>query len=100
VTEQPSSVLIEVQSEGPRIQEHEIDRIFERGYRADAAIRAYPSGMGVGLYVCDIIAKAHGTRINVRSDALGFEVGGVEQGRSVFKFEIRNVIVSASSGQR
>lgn len=89
VAEHPSSISVQVESDGPYIPESEEKAIFVRGHRGEAAIRAHPSGMGVGLYVCDIIARAHGTKIAVRSVKAGFQVGGVDQGKNFFSFELR-----------
>lgn len=91
ISEQPSSVLIEVESLGPLIPKDEYRKIFDRRFRSDAAIRAYPSGMGVGLYVSDIVAKAHNMKIQVKSIRSGYQVGGLEQAVNTFSLELKNV---------
>jgi two-component system sensor histidine kinase MprB len=68
---------VEVQDLGPGILEADLDRIFERFYRADDA-RTLP-GSGLGLAIVRQIVETHGGRVwarrrNDRGSAVGFEV--------------------------
>lgn len=92
ISELPLAVLIEVESLGPLIPKAEHRKIFDRRFRSDAAIRAHPSGMGVGLYVSDIVARAHNAKIQVKSTSSGYQVGGLEQAVNTFSLELRSVI--------
>ena len=89
ISEQPTSVLIEIKSQGPLIPKADQKKIFERRFRGEAAVQAHPSGMGVGLYVSDIVAQAHNMKIQVTSIGTGFQVGGIDQAVNTFSFELR-----------
>lgn len=76
---QPSgdAMRLEVSDEGPGIGPEEIDRVFERFYRADSAREG--SGTGLGLAIAKEIVEAHGSAIYVRSElgagtTFGFEL--------------------------
>ncbi len=47
--------------------------------------------MGLGLYIAQAIAHAHGTAIRVDSIPLGYGVTGVDQARNIFSFKIKDV---------
>jgi len=70
-------VRLEVADEGPGIAPDEIDRVFERFYRADSAREG--SGTGLGLAIAKEIVEAHGSAITVHSElgvgtTFGFEL--------------------------
>jgi PAS domain S-box-containing protein len=52
--------------QGIGMDEHQIDRIFDKFYRADASDRAV-SGVGLGMSIARSIVEVHGGRIWVRS---------------------------------
>lgn len=58
--------LIEVQDDGPGIQEHELDSIFERHYRGHTTNGA--TGLGLGLYLSRVIATGLGGSLTVSTD--------------------------------
>lgn len=60
------AVRLGVSDEGSGIPADEIERVFERFYRADAA-RAGGTGTGLGLAIAKEIVEAHGSRIEVDS---------------------------------
>jgi len=62
-------VRIEVANDGTPIEPATLARIFEPLARGDADGRR--SGLGLGLYIVDEIAKAHGGSAQARSDAGG-----------------------------
>lgn len=92
ISELQTSVHIEIESRGPLIPQTDQKKIFERRFRGEAAIQAHPSGMGVGLYVSDIVARAHNMKIQVKSIATGFQVGGIDQAVNTFSFELKHVV--------
>lgn len=60
-----SNVTFSVCDQGPGIGTDEIDRVFERFYRADSARRG--AGTGLGLAIAKEIVEAHGAAIRVHS---------------------------------
>jgi two-component system OmpR family sensor kinase len=59
--------LLEVADEGPGLPPHEVERIFERFYRADPSRTRTSGGSGLGLSIVAAIAEAHGGRAIVDS---------------------------------
>jgi signal transduction histidine kinase len=57
-------VTIEVVDEGPGIPDADVDRVFERFYRADAARAASDGGAGLGLAIAQWIVDLHGGEIH------------------------------------
>ena len=62
-----SSVVITVQDNGIGIQAHEIERIFDRFYRADDSRTHKTSGTGLGLSIVQQVVKLHKGEIEVTS---------------------------------
>jgi PAS domain S-box-containing protein len=58
------TVCLEVHNGGPPIPEDQLPHIFDPFRRAH---RGSHSGLGLGLYIVDQIARAHGGRVTVRS---------------------------------
>ena len=63
-------IEIDVTDQGIGIAPHDVDRIFERFYRADQARSRSTGGTGLGLAIVKHIATNHGGRVKVTS-ALG-----------------------------
>jgi signal transduction histidine kinase len=73
-------VRVEVADTGIGIPPEEVDRLFERFFRASTAHEVDTPGTGLGLAISQSIAEAHGTRLHVQS----------EVGRgTIFSFELR-----------
>jgi len=64
----PNEVIISVDDEGPGIPPEEQERIFERFYRTESAIRKGAPGTGLGLYLTKAIVESHGGKLWVESD--------------------------------
>ena len=60
-------VEIDVADQGIGIAAHDVDRIFERFYRADQARSRSTGGTGLGLAIVKHIATNHGGRVDVTS---------------------------------
>jgi len=61
-------ISIAIQDTGVGIASREIERIFSRFYRIRKNLNMHESGSGLGLYLCQWIAKAHGGSIKVESE--------------------------------
>jgi two-component system, cell cycle sensor histidine kinase and response regulator CckA len=62
--DQPAGVIIEVQDQGEGIPVENLGRIFEPYF----STRKAENATGLGLTVCESIAKAHGGTVSVRSE--------------------------------
>jgi signal transduction histidine kinase len=91
VDETSNGLLVSVISEGALLSAQEQVEIFKRSYRGQAAVTMHPSGMGLGLYVAQTVAHAHGSAIHVASAPLGFEIAGIPQARNIFSFSVKDV---------
>jgi two-component system, OmpR family, phosphate regulon sensor histidine kinase PhoR len=61
--------MLEVTDNGMGIDESELDLIFERFYRGQAARESRPDGTGLGLSIVKYVAQAHRGTISVVSRA-------------------------------
>jgi heavy metal sensor kinase len=61
------TLLVAIKDSGIGIPEEHIPHIFERFYRVDKARSRTEGGAGLGLSICQHIAKVHGGRIEVES---------------------------------
>ena len=61
-------VELSVQDSGPGLEVEDIDRIFERFYRADAARQREDGGSGLGLAIARSIVQAHGGQLTAESE--------------------------------
>ena len=60
-----AAVQLTVTDAGIGVPRWETRRIFERFHRAHNAVAAGPRGLGIGLYICAAVMKAHGGAIAV-----------------------------------
>ncbi|MDY7105735.1 MAG: ATP-binding protein [Actinomycetota bacterium] len=67
VTERDDLVEIEVSDTGIGIPAKDVDRVFERFYRVDAARSRATGGTGLGLAIVRHVAVNHGGEVKVRS---------------------------------
>ncbi|MCK8602022.1 ATP-binding response regulator [Desulfoferrobacter suflitae] len=65
--EQPEWVVVDVSDTGPGVDEKEIPFIFEQFYRSKAKDIRKMEGTGLGLAIAQRIMRAHGGKIEVRS---------------------------------
>lgn len=83
VTDSEDALTLSVESFSPVITDTERSLIFTRGQRGEAA-RLSADGSGIGLYVAQTVARAHGTLISVRAGAVKVAIGGVGYATNVF----------------
>lgn len=62
-----ADVAFQVQDNGIGIPAREHRRIFRRFYRVDQRLASATSGVGLGLSIVELIARAHGGSVNVQS---------------------------------
>jgi len=60
--------LLEVVDQGEGISEEHLSQISEPFYRADRSRQRNTGGFGLGLYLCRLIAKAHGGALHISSE--------------------------------
>jgi two-component system, OmpR family, sensor histidine kinase BaeS len=56
-------ILLEISDEGPGIPPADLERVFERLYRTDAARNREAGGSGLGLAIVRTLVEAHGGRV-------------------------------------
>lgn len=60
-------IRLEVEDQGEGIAEEHLSQISEPFYRADSARQRNTGGFGLGLYLCRLIAQAHGGELIIES---------------------------------
>jgi signal transduction histidine kinase len=79
-----SRLVVRVDDDGPGIAPDEIEQVFDRFHRSDAARDRDAGGSGLGLAIARSIVELHGGRIWVEASPLGgarivFELGPYER---------------------
>lgn len=90
-------VTVSVSNEGPYIEPHEVDKLFERGYRSDEAIKTGVQGSGFGMSFIKHICDIHGAELKIICDPNYTCISGIRY--STFTVEIvfkRNMPLSFS----
>ncbi len=67
-------VRISVRDYGPGVPEDQLPHLAQPFYRTDAARERATGGVGLGLYLCKLVAQAHGGTFDVRNAQPGLEV--------------------------
>ena len=68
---------LSVRDFGPGVTEEHLAHLAEPFYRADSARQRATGGFGLGLYLCELVAQAHGGALHIRSTEPGIEVTAV-----------------------
>jgi signal transduction histidine kinase len=67
-------VQLSVRDFGPGVAEEHLAHLAEPFYRADSARQRATGGVGLGLYLCQLVAQAHGGELRIRRAEPGLEV--------------------------
>jgi signal transduction histidine kinase len=59
--------ILRVTDEGVGVPEEEREKIFTRGFRGQQGRTLSAQGLGLGLYVCKLVAEAHGGSVGVET---------------------------------
>jgi len=65
---------LSVRDFGPGVAEEHLAHLAEPFYRADSARQRATGGFGLGLYLCQLVAQAHGGSLHIRRAEPGLEV--------------------------
>jgi signal transduction histidine kinase len=71
---QDGGVLLDVRDFGPGVDEAQLARLTEPFYRTDSARQRATGGVGLGMYLCRLVAQAHGTQLELRHAGPGLGV--------------------------
>jgi signal transduction histidine kinase len=63
-----------VRDHGPGVPEDQLPHLAEPFYRPDTARTRHAGGVGLGLYLCKLVAQAHGGSCAVRNAQPGLAV--------------------------
>ena len=78
---QAQGVVISLRDFGPGVDDAALAHLGEPFYRPDSARERATGGVGLGLYLCRLVAQAHGGRMDVRNAQPGLEVSVTLPGR-------------------
>jgi signal transduction histidine kinase len=67
-------IALGVRDFGPGVSEEQLQRLAEPFYRPDSARTRASGGVGLGLYLCKLIAQAHGGELRIRRAEPGLDV--------------------------
>jgi two-component system OmpR family sensor kinase len=62
------SAVIEIADSGPGMSADQLERVFERFYRADPSRARASGGVGLGLAIVAAVAEAHGGTVSAEGD--------------------------------
>jgi signal transduction histidine kinase len=74
LSQQGDAVILSVRDHGPGVAAEHLPHLAEPFYRADAARQRATGGVGLGLYLCRLVAEAHGGQLRLRNAEPGLEV--------------------------
>ena len=69
-----AGVELKVRDYGPGVEAAQLERLTEPFYRTDGARVRATGGVGLGLYLCRLVAQAHGGSLSVRNAAPGLQI--------------------------
>jgi signal transduction histidine kinase len=72
--EEDGSVTLAVRDHGPGVPPEQLAQLSEAFYRLDRSRQRATGGVGLGLYLCRLVAQAHGSALQIRAAEPGLEV--------------------------
>jgi len=69
-----NQIVLSVRDHGPGVEESQLAHLGEAFYRTDAARQRSTGGVGLGLYLCRLVAQAHGGSLVARNAQPGLEI--------------------------
>lgn len=69
-----SGVVLEVRDFGPGVDADQLAHLTEPFYRTDSARQRATGGVGLGLYLCQLVAQAHDARLEVQNAEPGLRI--------------------------
>ena len=81
ICEDEKSIFFICKSMGPRIEQSELQRIFDKGYRGRGASKSGTTGSGIGLYVANQLIRQFKGEISahVGSEEIESSAGGISE---------------------
>ncbi|MDO8457776.1 MAG: ATP-binding protein [Burkholderiaceae bacterium] len=67
-------IELEVRDHGPGVPDEQVAQLAQPFFRPDTARTRSAGGVGLGLYLCKLVAQAHGGRLQVRNARPGLSV--------------------------
>ena len=67
-------VLLAVRDQGPGVDDAQVPLLAQAFYRPDSARQRATGGVGLGLYLCRLVAQAHGGSMTIRNAHPGLEI--------------------------
>jgi signal transduction histidine kinase len=74
LTREPGKVILEVRDFGPGVDEASLPHLAEPFYRPDASRERASGGVGLGLYLCRLVAQAHGGSLAIANAQPGLRI--------------------------
>ncbi len=68
------AVEVEVRDFGPGVEEAQLERLAEPFFRTDSARQRATGGVGLGMYLCRLVALAHGGSFTLRNAQPGLSI--------------------------
>ncbi|RYF46483.1 MAG: ATP-binding protein, partial [Comamonadaceae bacterium] len=68
------SIELEVRDRGPGVPAEHLPHLAQAFYRPDTARQRTTGGVGLGLYLCRLVAQAHGGTLQMRNAEPGLSV--------------------------
>lgn len=88
IEDRHDGVFVSVSSDGVLISDDECGKIFDKGFRGIYAKKLHHDGMGIGLYIAQKVANAHGFSIDVNSTSRGYDFDSMPMATNTFSFFI------------